>query len=182
MHGWKLMDHHITHAAPSEARGEIQLLIVKCGEMRVAIPGRAIRGLYKTVEIAFRDTITLLGETYEKEDLVSRLDPSKTVVQFSSQGRTLLCSNGVWRKAYLVDRILGLVTIDPSHIFSLPPHFRGAEREWFNGLFFFHDAPVLIINLEWVLKPTDIVQSSSNLEASQAVDEFNSESGAGCLG
>ena len=156
---------------------ELQLLIVECGPIRVAIPGRAIRGLFKTVEVAFRDTITLLGESYEKEDLVSRLDPTKAVVQFSSQGRTLLCSNGVWRKAYLVDRILGLVTIDPAHIFSLPPHFRGVEREWFTGLFFFHDALVLMINLEWVMKPIDGVQG--DLEASQAVDECSSESGAG---
>lgn len=171
------MDQQIPHTASGKSTDELQLLIVECGPMRVAIPGRAIRGLYKTVEIAFRDTITLLGETYEKEDLVSRLDPAKTVTQFSSQGRTLLCSNGVWRKAYLVDRILGLVTIDPAGMRPLPPQFRGAEREWFTGLFFFHDALVLIINLEWVLKPTEGGQG--NIAARQVVDQFSTESGAG---
>jgi hypothetical protein len=146
--------------------------------MRVAIPSGAIRGLYKTVEIAFRDSITLLGETYEKEDLVTRLDPAKTVVPFSSQGRTVLCSNGVWRKAYLVDRILGLVRIAPSHLCPLPPHFRGAEREWFAGLFFFQDAPVLIVNLDWVLKPIDGAGGGSNCEPDRVPDKLGSESGA----
>ena len=177
MQGWNVMDHQIARAPARTSPDELQLLIVECGPMRVAIPGRAIRGLYKTVEIAFRDTITLLGETYEKEDLVSRLDPAKTVMQFSSQGRTLLCSNGVWRKAYLVDRILGLVTVAPACVCPLPPHFRGEEREWFTGLFFFHDALVLIINLEWVLKPTDGMQTE--LDPNQAMDKFGSESEAG---
>lgn len=145
--------------------------------MRVAIPGSAIRGLFKTVEIAFRDSITLLGETYEKEDLVARLDPAKTVVPFSSQGRTVLCSNGVWRKAYLVDRILGLVRVGPSHVCPLPLHFRGAEREWFAGLFFFQDAPVLIINLDWVLKPVDVVCCGSNCDVNRVPDKLGSGPG-----
>ena len=176
------MDHRVFQVSSRESTCAIQHLIVECGPMRVAIPGRAIRGLLKTVETAFRDTITLLGETYEKEDLVSRLDPAKTVVQFSSQGRTILCSNGMWRKAYLVDRILGLVTIEPPHVFPLPPHFRGAEREWFDGLFFFHDVLVLIINLDWALRPIGVVRCGSDLEASQALETFGSVSESGCAG
>ena len=134
-----------------------QQLIVECGPMRMSIPGNGIRGLLKTVETTFQDTITLLGESYEKSDLVKRFDPTNMVAPFSSQGRTILCSNGVWRKAYAVDRIISLVEVEPSDIVPLPPHFRGAEREWFTGLFFLEDAPVLIINLDWLVSPTDVV-------------------------
>jgi hypothetical protein len=141
-----------------------QQLIVECGPMRMSIPGRGIRGLLKTIETTFQDTITLLGETYEKGDLANRFDSTKTVTPFSSQGRTILCSNGVWRKAYAVDRIISLVEIEPSDISPLPPHFRGAEREWFAGLFFFEDNLVLIINLDWLVTPTDVVPWCSEVE------------------
>ena len=134
-----------------------QQLIVECGPMRVSIPGKGIRGLLKTIEATFQQTITLLGETYEKSDLTNLLDPHKTVTPFSSQGRTILCSNGVWRKAYAVDRIISLLEVEPSDIVPLPPQFRGAEREWFDGLFFFEDALVLIVNLDWLVAPTDVV-------------------------
>ena len=134
-----------------------QQLIVECGPMRVSIPGKGIRGLLKTIEATFQTTITLLGETYEKSDLTNRLDPNKTVTPFSSQGRTILCSNGVWRRAYAVDRVISLLEVEPSDIVPLPPQFREAEREWFDGLFFFEDALVLIINLDWLVAPTDVV-------------------------
>ena len=135
--------------------------------MRMSIPGKGIRGLLKTIETTFQDTITLLGETYEKSDLANRLDPTKTVSPLSSQGRTILCSNGVWRKAYAVDRIISLVEVEPSDIVPLPPHFRGAEREWFTGLFFQEDALVLIINLDWLVTPTDVVPWRSEVAAGQ---------------
>ena len=145
-----------------------QQLIVECGPMRMSIPGKGIRGLLKTIETTFQDTITLLGENYEKSDLANRFDPTNMVAPFSSQGRTILCSNGVWRKAYAVDRIISLVEIEPSDIVPLPPHFRGAEREWFAGLFFFDDALVLIINLDWLLTPTDVVPWRSEGAAGRA--------------
>jgi hypothetical protein len=142
-----------------------QQLIVECGPTRVSIPGKGIRGLLKTIEATFQDTITLLGETYEKRDLTNRLDPDKTVTPFSSQGRTILCSNGVWRKAYAVDRIISLLEVEPSAIVPLPPQFRRAEREWFDGLFVFEDALVLIINLDWLVAPTDVVPWRSEVAA-----------------
>ena len=145
-----------------------QQLIVECGPMRLSIPGKGIRGLLKTIETTFQDTITLLGETYDKSDLANRFDPTKTVAPFSSQGRTILCSNGVWRKAYAVDRIISLVEVEPSDIVPLPPHFRGAEREWFAGLFFFEDALVLIINLDWLVTPTDVVPWRSEVAGGHA--------------
>jgi len=145
-----------------------QQLIVECGPMRLSIPGKGIRGLLKTIETTFQDTITLLGETYEKSDLVNRLDSTKTVAPLSSQGRTILCSNGVWRKAYAVDRIISLVEILPSDIVPLPPHFRGAEREWFAGIFFFEEALVLIINLDWLVTPTDVVPWRSEIATGHA--------------
>jgi hypothetical protein len=152
-----------------------QQLIVECGAMRVSIPGEGIRGLLKTIETTFQDTITLLGETYEKSDLANRLDPTKVVAPFSAQSRTILCSNGVWRKAYAVDRILSLVEVEPSDIVLLPPHFREAEREWFSGLFFFEDALVLIINLNWLVTPTDVVAWRPEVAAGHA--PLESESG-----
>jgi hypothetical protein len=136
--------------------------------MRVSIPGKGIRGLLKTIETTFQDTVTLLGETYEKSNLANRLDPTKVVAPFSAQGRTILCSNGVWRKAYAVDRILSLVEVEPSDIVPLPPHFREAEREWFSGLFFFEDALVLIINLNWLVTPTDVVPWRAEVAAGHA--------------
>jgi hypothetical protein len=160
-----LLVHKSRSAAPKNAN---QQLIVECGPMRMSIPGKGIRGLLKTIETTFQDAITLLGETYEKSDLANRFDPTKTVTPFSSQGRTILCSNGVWRKAYEVDRIISLVEIDPSDIVPLPPHFRGAEREWFAGLFFFEDALVLIINLDWLVMPNDVVPWRSEVAAGPA--------------
>jgi hypothetical protein len=68
-----------------------QQLIVECGPMRMSIPGKGIRGLLKTIETTFQDTITLLGETYEKSDLANRLDPTKAVSSLSSQGDADRC-------------------------------------------------------------------------------------------
>lgn len=127
----------------------IQVLMVRCGSTYLGVPADLSQGVLEPDNLGSEGAVSALGVTYPLTDLAGRLGLSAS--SDSPGTRIILCARGAAQNAIRVDELLGLMDIEQRRIRSLPLHFTGPERNWFAGLFVFHDRIALLINPAWLL-------------------------------
>jgi hypothetical protein len=127
--------------------GVRSFLVVTCGGTRLAIPGEIIRGIVRPEEGAVPDALRSLNVNRVGE-LADRLGLTSTV---SASDPILICGTAAFRRAFRVGGVAGLHDVRVECIFPLLPHFRGPERHWFSGMFFYSDSVALVIDSRWLL-------------------------------
>ncbi len=125
-------------------------LVVVCGSAVLAFPADLVHGILTAFDVGSQTALTVLNETYPVAELRVQLG-LPLAAGSSPEARTVLCSSGVCRRAFRVDQVLGLTEVEHMQVLPLPSHFRGAEREWFAGLFLYLDVVALIVNPDWLL-------------------------------
>lgn len=127
----------------------IQVLMVRCGSTYLGVPADLSRGVLEPDNPSSEGAVSALGITYPLTDLAGRLGLSAS--SDSPGTRIILCARGAAQNAIRVDELLGLMDIEQRRIRSLPLHFTGPERDWFAGLYVFHDRIAFLINPAWLL-------------------------------
>lgn len=128
----------------------IQVLVVTCGGVPLAIPADLVRGLREPADVGPEGTVVTSHDVYPHTDLHSRLGlarPSPTLEE-----RLVLCSREHLRQAVIVDVVLGLTDIEHARIQPLPAHFTGPERDWFAGLLVDQNRVIPLLNAGWLLR------------------------------
>ncbi len=143
----------MTYQFPRDARvpviTAIQVLVVSCGGVYVAMPADITRGILDPQEVGPDGTVTAVGVTYAMTDLVARLGLEHA--GRSAEPKIVLCARREAAKAVYVEQVSGLMDVTRDQIHTLPMHFTEAERDWFAGLFLLHDNVTLLVNPAWLL-------------------------------
>lgn len=128
-----------------------RLLVVASGPVKLALSAPVFEGMLPLWKAGTRDVVTVRGITYRVTPLAGRWDgtPSPT----TPKTLLLLCGYRGQHRGFTVDRVLGLIEVNPRQIRPLPPHFACEERTWFNGFFLFRDTIALWVNPDWLLPP-----------------------------
>ncbi|HVG02626.1 MAG TPA: hypothetical protein VM842_07020, partial [Nitrospira sp.] len=136
----------------------------------IAFPAHWVRGIITLAEAGPHEGVTWANSSYERTDLAGRLTighPSPT-----ADTRIILDGNGQRSRSFIVDGVVGLVDVSRPQVQSLPPQFRGGERDRFLGIFMSATYVALIANPFWVLElPSRI----------NALDAFVLPSSEGCV-
>jgi hypothetical protein len=139
---------HNSTVVPVDAT--IRFLITACGPCLLAFSADWIRGILTQEEAGFSPTVLSAGVAYPVTSLADRLRiPSGTN---SVDTRLILCGNGTWGHAFIVDRVLELIDVDRTAPRPLPTHFHGSERTKLSGYLMYQDTMVLIVNTLWLLE------------------------------
>ncbi len=137
----------MTLRSQAEPLGELtkgQVLVVACGTTYFGIPTEIVRGIVRPEQEGFG-----IAEDHPPADLGARFGFIGSSV--TPESRVILCGVRKVQEAFGVDQVLGLAKSDGLNIRPLPPHFTGAERRWFQGLFMFQDTVALLVNSTWLL-------------------------------
>lgn len=129
--------------------GTSQFVIVTLERRLFAIDAAAVQGIMDAPEVAHHPAPEFQGALYQVIDLTSRLATKGSREQRSSQLVLLLRDR--MRGSVGVEQVHGRMDLQESQILPLPPHFQGAERDWYRGIILFENSIVLILNLSWVL-------------------------------
>ena len=142
-----LRGHNIT-VAPAEAT--IRYLICTCGPCLLALPAEWIRGILTEEEAGYATGMTSAGLAYSAISLADHLSiPSGAT---SVDTRVILCGNGTYIRAFVVDRVIELVDVNRTAIRPLPGHFHGSERTKLSGYLLYGETLVLIVNPAWLME------------------------------
>ena len=142
---------HSTQLAPVEPT--IRFLITMCGQCLLALRAEWIRGILTQEEAGYGPTVLSGGVAYPLAGLADRLQIQSG--GNSAETRLVLCGNGTYGRALIVDRVVELIDVDRAAPRPLPSQFRGSERIKLSGYLLYEDAMVLIVDPVWLLE-TDI--------------------------
>jgi hypothetical protein len=142
---------HSTQLAPVEPT--IRFLITMCGQCQLALRAEWIRGILTQEEAGYGPTVSSGGVAYPLAGLADRLQIQSG--GNSADTRLILCGNGTYGRALIVDRVVELIDVDRAAPRPLPSQFRGSERIKLSGYLLYEDAMVLIVDPVWLLE-TDI--------------------------
>ncbi|MBH0203623.1 MAG: hypothetical protein HP496_15310 [Nitrospira sp.] len=147
-------------AAPS------RFLIVTLGGRYLAFDAESIAGVCTLEEAGCRDDPTMLGLVYRTVKLADRLRISND--QDAANTRIVLLAEQGVRGSIRVTAVQGMLDLHPSQVLPLPPHFRGPERRWYQGMILFKNSIVLALNTMWVLD-----EQESSAEGSRGQDTIS---------
>jgi chemotaxis signal transduction protein len=137
------------HKAISNQTERISYLVVRIGEIYLALPADGVRGVLTREEAGTGDSVKAVGITYRQIDLTGFV---MTETDFSTpESRTVLYSNSRSHGAIRVEEVFGLTDVEPEHCLPLPPQFRSNERTWFAGMIHHRTSLALIVNPSWLL-------------------------------
>lgn len=158
-----LRGHHKTVSTHEQG---ISFLVVRLGETRLALPADGVRGVLTPAEAGIDDSISAVGITYRRIDLVGLLllsaDFSKT------DTRVVLYSNGRTHGAVRVGQVFGLTEVESTQCVPLPAHFRADERTWFSGMILHETGLALVVNPAWLLgEVAEVVATAAGGMSSQ---------------
>lgn len=128
----------------------VHCVIVTLGQRLFAIDADAVHGIMDAPDVAKNLVPTVHGDVYQVIDLASRLAMTNT--QEERFGQVVLLMRDHIRGSIGVDRVHGRMDLHPSQILPLPPHFQGAERDWYRGMILFEGSVALILNPTWLLQ------------------------------
>jgi hypothetical protein len=151
--------------------GVQSFLVVTCGGTRLAIPGELIRGIVRPEGGAVPDVLHSLNVSKVEE--LTDLGLTSTV---SASDPILICGTAAHRRAFRVGDVEGLHDVRVERIFPLLPHFRGPERHWFSGMFFYCDSVALVINAHWLLGQDLVPDQTADSAAAPTSDEVRAGS------
>ena len=148
---------HKTEAAV--AGQSVRLLVALVGPSHIAFPAQWVRGIITFAEAGSHYQVTWVETSYERTDLAGRLALGQQAP--TAEARIILYGNGQQSRAFMVDGVVGLVDASRSQVQSLPPQFRGGERDRLLGIFISATYVALIVNPLWML---ELPSRSSALE------------------
>jgi len=153
----------------------VRFLIVSAGGTCLALHADRIQGLQTIDEAGAAGTLTVQGLVYAYIDLPARL--RRAMDPEGPETRIILFSKGSARGNIRVSQVHGLKDLDPSQILPLPPHFRGDEQRWYQGMILFEKTVALVLNPAWVLEeyagaagPSEPADHRSSLISSSVPD------------
>ena len=127
----------------------VRFLVARIGSMHVALFAHWVRGIITPAEAGTEGLVTWANSSYERTDLAGRLSIHPHIP--TAETRIVLYGNEQRSRSFMVGAVLGLVDIDRSEVHSLPPHFRGEERDRLPGYFSTSAYIALIANPFWVV-------------------------------
>ena len=128
----------------------LRLLVALVGPSHIAFPAHWVRGIITAAEAGSHNQVTWVETSYERTDLAGRLALGKQAP--TAESRIILYGNGQQSRAFMVDGVVGLVDASRSQVQSLPPQFRGGERDRLLGIFMSATYVALMVNPFWVLE------------------------------
>lgn len=133
-----------THAATAH------FVIVTCVQRCFALDAEVVQGIIDTGDVAQSLVPMFHGEAYPVIDLASRL--AIKGIQNERCGQIVLFTRGQFRGSLGVERVHGRMDLHASQILPLPPHFQGAERDWYRGMILFEGSVAVILHSNWLLQ------------------------------
>lgn len=153
-------------------------LVIRLGLTYLALPATGVRGVLTQDEAGHERTVTAAGSLYRPVDLAQQLS---IVADLSGiEMRTVLYSAGGFLGAICVEQVVGLIDVERNECLSLPPQFRGDERNWFGGMMLYQDQLVLILNPSWVLGELSSAEPASLERTEQLVKIATAAAGESC--
>jgi hypothetical protein len=128
----------------------VRLLVALVGPSHIAFPAHWVRGIITVAEAGSHNQVTWVETSYERTDLAGRLALGQQAP--TAESRIILYGNGQQSRAFMVDGVVGLVDASRSQVQSLPPQFRGGERDRLLGIFTSATYVALMVNPFWVLE------------------------------
>lgn len=128
----------------------VRLLVALVGPSHIAFPAHWVRGIITVAEAGSHNQVTGVETSYERTDLAGRLALGQQAP--TAESRIILYGNGQQSRAFMVDGVVGLVDASRSQVQSLPPQFRGGERDRLLGIFISATYVALMVNPFWVLE------------------------------
>lgn len=139
------------HKTAAAARGQaIRVLVALVGASHIAFPSQWVRGIITLTEAGPLERVTWVNASYERTDLAGRLKIDQRPP--TADTRIILYGNGQSSRSFMVDGVVGLVDVSRPQVQSLPPQFRGEERNRLLGIFINATYVALIVNPLWVLE------------------------------
>lgn len=128
----------------------VRLLVALVGPSHVAFPAHWIRGIITLAEAGPHEFVTWANSSYERTDLAGRFAIEGRMP--TAERRIILYGNDQRSRSFMVDGVVGLVDVNRAQVQSLPPQFRGGERDRLLGIFISPTYVALIANPFWVLE------------------------------
>ena len=136
--------------ADSAMRGPSRCyVVVTIGARLFAVDAHSFKGEL-IAEEAPDTVVSIDGTIYPALALADRLEVAPNVD--SVDRRVILLAHQDRCGCIGVDRVHGQVAYQMSEVVPLPLHFRGIEREWYQGLILFQNSVAVILNLSSVLR------------------------------
>ncbi len=151
----------VTHVASSH------FVIVTLGQRLFAIDAEAVQGIVDSRGAVNGEAPVFQGRVYHMTDLTSLLALCRAQDNLSAQ--ILLLMKGQMRRSLVVDRVHGRMDLHESQVLSLPPHFQGPERHWYQGMILFEHSVALILNLSWVVQSSVERHQDRSRDGSQSI-------------
>lgn len=139
--------------------GTSHFVVVTLAKRFFAIDADAVQGIMDVPDAAYGLAPTFKGDIYHGIDLAGCF-----AIEHTQQGRfgqIVLLMRDHRRGSLKVERVHGRMDLKPSQVLPLPPHFQGAEREWYPGMILLERSVAVILNSRWLLesvagiRPTD---------------------------
>jgi hypothetical protein len=128
----------------------VRFLVTLAGSSHIAFPAHWVRGIITLAEAGPHERVTWVDSSYERTDLAGRLTIGQQAP--TADTRIILYGNGQRSRSFMVDGVVGLVDVNRLQVQSLPPQFRGGERDRLLGIFISATYVALIANPFWVLE------------------------------
>lgn len=120
------------------------------GPTHVGVPSHWVRGIITSAEAGSEGAVVWARASYEWTDLSGRLTIGNSAMAVES--RVVLYGNEQRSRAFMVDKVVGLLDVEREQVHPLPPHFRGGERDRLLGYLVGSAYVALIANPFWVLE------------------------------
>jgi hypothetical protein len=139
------------HETAAMSSGQaIRFLVTLIGSTHYAFPAYWVRGIISPAEQGAGEQITWANSSFERTDLAARL--TMKALGETAETRIILYGNEQRSRSFAVDRVFGLVDVERVMIQTLPPQFRGSERNRLLGLFIDTAYIALITDPFWILE------------------------------
>ena len=157
---------------PAQAEA-LHFVIVTLGQRLFAIDTGAVQGIVDASEVANTLTPEFQGDVYQAIDRVKYL--AIRSMQERRSGQIVLLMLGRKRGSIGVEHVYGRMDLHASQILPLPPHFQGAERDWYRGMILFENSVAVILNLAWFLQSTSGILQNQSRFSHRPTDVAGSE-------
>ena len=139
------------HKAAAASGGQtVRFLVALLGATHFAFPAHWVRGIITVAEARSEGLVTWANSSYERTDLAGRFTMRVQIP--TAESRIILYGNEQRSRCFTVDGVVGLVDVARSQVQSLPPQFRGEERDRLLGIIADTTYVALIANPFWVLE------------------------------
>jgi hypothetical protein len=151
----------------------MRFVVVTLGARLLAFDAEAVKGSLATGDGGAAEGVIAEGILYKSVDLSGRM--ALPTYAGDLNGPVLLLSQGGLYGCIRVDRIYEPVERAPSQVLPLPPHFQGAEQQWYRGMILFEQSVAMVLKVEWVLEEAMSGQDAANLDRPPETQETFAE-------